>query len=154
MAAGAWAQTPVIDGILGADEYTQTETKTGITVAANLSTDGTILYLAVQAKTTGWVAIGAGSQKMDTAFMALAYVVGITQTISEETGKGKGHSVNTGKLLTSAYVAEAGELTTLEIALPAAGFVKNKVVELIAAYGPRDNRTSIHRSRASFKLTF
>jgi hypothetical protein len=154
MAASAWAQTPVADGILGVNEYARTETKAGITVAASLSPDGTTLYLAVKAKTAGWVAIGAGSQKMDTAFMALAYVAGTNQTITEETGKGKGHSVNTSKLLQTSFVAEAGDFTTLEIALPATGFVKDKVVELIAAFGAQDNRTSMHRARASFKLTF
>jgi hypothetical protein len=154
VAVNVWAQIPVTDGVLGTNEYARTETKAGITVAASLSPDGTTLYLAVQAKTSGWVAIGAGSQKMDNAFMALAFVAGTTQTITEETGKGKGHSVNTQKLLKSAVVAEAGGSTTLEISLPVAGFVKDKAIELIAAYGAQDNRTSMHRARASFKLTF
>ena len=154
IAAGVWAQTPTADGILGMSEYTRTETKAGITVAASLSTDGTTLYLAVKAKTSGWIAVGAGSQRMDNAFMALAYVVGTAQTITEETGKGKGHSVNTGKLLKTAFVAETGEFTTLELSLPAAGFVKDKAVELIAAFGAQDNRTSMHRARAGFKLVF
>jgi len=154
MAASVWAQTPVANGILGANEYAKTETKSGITVAASLSPDGTTLYLAVRARTTGWVAIGTGSQRMDSAFMALAYVAGSTQTITEETGKGVSHSVNTGKLLTASFVAEADGFTTLEIALPAAGFVRDKTVELIAAYGNQDNRTSMHRARASFRLTF
>jgi hypothetical protein len=154
IAANAWAQTAVADGILGTNEYARTETKAGITVAASLSPDGATLHLAVKAKTAGWVAIGAGSQKMDKAFMVLAFVSGTTQTISEETGRGVGHSVNTGKLVTAAFVAEAGDFTTLELAVPAAGFVKDKTVELIAAFGAQDNRTSIHRARASFKLTF
>lgn len=152
--ATVWAQVPVANGILGVDEYSRTETKSGITVAASLSPDGSTLYLAVRAKTTGWVAIGTGSQRMDSAFMVLAFVAGSTQTITEETGKGVGHSINTGKLLTASFVAEANDFTTLEVALPAAGFVKNKTVELIAAYGNQDNRTSMHRARTSFKLTF
>jgi hypothetical protein len=154
VAANVWAQTSVADGVLGANEYARTETKANITVAASLSSDGTTLYLAVKAKTSGWVAIGAGSQKMDNTFMALAYVAGTTQTITEETGKGKSHSVNAEKLLKVAFVAEAGEFTTLEIALPASGLVKDKSVELIAAYRARDNRTSLHRGRTSFKLSF
>ncbi len=154
MAVNVWAQNPMADGVIGTNEYARTETKAGITVAASLSPDGTTLYLAVKAKTSGWVAIGAGSQKMDTTFMVLAYVVGTTQTITEETGKGKSHSVNIAKLLKAAFVAEAGEFTTLEIALPAYSLVKDKAVELIAAYGARDNRTSLHRGRTSFRLSF
>lgn len=154
MSVIAWAQAPVVDGVLGANEYSRTETKSGLTVAASLSLDGTILHLAVKAKTAGWVSIGAGSQMMDKAFMVLAHVAGTTQTITEETGKGKGHSVNTAKLLKTAFVAEASDFTTLEIALPATGFIKEKAIELIAAFGAQDNRTSMHRARASFKLSF
>jgi hypothetical protein len=57
-------------------------------------------------------------------------------------------------LLTAAFVAEANDFTTLEIALPVGGFVKDRVIELIAAFGTQDNRTSLHRARTSFKLTF
>jgi hypothetical protein len=154
VAVNVWAQNPVADGVLGTNEYARTETKAGITVAASLSPDGTTLYLAVKAKTSGWVAIGAGSQKMDSAFMTLAFVKDSTQSITEETGKGKSHSENATRVLESAFAAEAGEFTTLEIALPASGLVKDKAVELIAAYGARDNRTSLHRGRTSFRLSF
>jgi hypothetical protein len=152
MAMPVLAQQPAVDGVMAANEYSRSETKSGITVAARLSLDGTTLYLAVQARTAGWVALGAGAQVMDKAYMVLAYVTGSTQTISEETGRGKSHVVNAERILIAASVAEADGFTTLEIALPAAGFVKDKTVELIAAFGTQDNRTGLHRARASFKL--
>lgn len=154
LSMNVWAQAPVADGILKANEYARTETKSGITVAASLSPDKTTLYLAVKANTRGWVAIGVGSQKMDKAFMVLAYAVDATQTITEETGRGVSHSVNQGRLLQTSFVAEAENFTTLELAMPASTYIKDGSLELIAAYGNQDSRTSMHRGRTSFKLSF
>ena len=49
----------------------------------HLGQNGATLYLTVQARTSGWVALGVGSQKMDGAYMVLAYAAGNAPTINE-----------------------------------------------------------------------
>ncbi len=50
----------VADGVISADEYQQTRTFNGFTI--NWSNDNNYIYIGMQAKTAGWVAVGFGAE--------------------------------------------------------------------------------------------
>ncbi len=139
------AALPKADGMVSAGEYRFTKTASDITLGVTLSADGKTLYVSVQAPTTGWVAFGVGSLKMNGAFMVLAYDANGAPTISEQTGKGHSHSPNAASILTAGAVKETNGVTTLEAALPASSFVTGDTIKFIAASGRADNLTSMHR---------
>lgn len=145
ISAGAFAQVlPVGDGMLAKGEYPISKEGSGMTVGIAVSPDGKTLYMALQAPTDGWVSIGLGSLKMNGAYMVIAFDSNGTQTVSEQTGKGHSHSPNADKKLLSSAVKESGGVTTLEFAVPAAGYLEGNSLKLLAAYGKKDNLTSIH----------
>lgn len=146
------ATLPTVDGVLGADEYSVTGNYGGMTLGASLSADGTTLSLALVAPTTGWVAVGLGSSRMNNARMLLAYDANGTGAISEETGTGHRHKKATDPKVLSSAVHEADGKTTLEFTIPAAGYTDGASLDLILAYGGRDDFTSMHRKFAMAKL--
>lgn len=143
---------PIADGILDVDEYSYSGTYSGMKLGASLSADRGILYLALTAPTTGWVAIGIGSLKMNGAFMVLGSVANGNPVVSEETGAGFGHRPNTGKKLIASALRESGGTTILEIALPTAAYIAGNTVQLILAYGAGDNTRTRHSGRTSVEL--
>jgi hypothetical protein len=152
-ATAAFAQVPLQDGTIKAGEYAFTEVKNGITIAASLSSDGKTIYMAVSAATKGWIALGAGSAKMNGSYMILAYQddKGV-RFVSEETGVGHTHKPNA-KNVAKAFVNEADGVTTLEAQFPAEAMVKDGKLDAIAAFGARDDRTSMHRGRAVYSIS-
>lgn len=148
LAAMAAAQS--LDGVISPGEYAFLETKADITVHASLSADRSTLRVAVVAKTGGWVAIGLGSPKMDKSFMLLGFVKDGLASVSEETGKGWTHSVNPTRIAIIA-VREEGGFTVLEASLPAGSLIKAGELDIIAAFGAKDDRTSKHTARAAYK---
>jgi len=146
------ASVPSADGSLGTAEYSHSALYGDMTFASSLSADGKTLYVGLSAPSTGWVAVGLGSLKMDGAFMVLGYDDNGKTEISEETGKGHSHKTNTSKILSAGAVRESGGNTVLEFALPAAGYLKEATLKILVAYGRRDNLTSIHAKFKSFEL--
>lgn len=147
------ALVPVADGHFGAAEYSFTGSYNGMKLGTSLSADGKTLFVALEAPTTGWVAVGLGSLKMNGAFMVLAYDKNGTPSISEQTGSGHGHKPNAVNILTAGAVKEAGGVTVLEFALPAAGFTGTASLKMLVAYGNNDNFTSIHSKFASTEIS-
>ncbi len=143
---------PVSDGIISVGEYPliRVAGKTDIGIA--LSADKSILYLSFTAPTDGWVALGLGSLKMNGAFMVMAFDNKGKVSITEETGKGKMHSVNKTKVLLSQAVKEADGKTVLEFAVNSAEYIKNGKLDLIAAFGNRDSRTALHAWKTSLTV--
>lgn len=147
------ATEPILDGIISGAEYGETQVISGIIMAASLSADGTRLYVAASAKTKGWVAVGLGSLRMDGSTMALGYAEADTQSISFELGKGLSHAPTSVKD-SLAFVSQIGDITTIEVEVPAALYVKNGVLLMNAAYGSKDNFKSKHVKRAANEFTF
>jgi len=143
---------PTADGVVNPGEYSMTTDRNGMRLGLSLSADGSTLYAAIEAPTTGWVSVGLGSLKMNGAFMVLAYDNAGEAFVSEETGAGYGHKPNTVKRLSASAVKEAGASTTLEFAVPAAGLADARTVKLILAYGKKDDRSSKHSKYASVEL--
>jgi len=138
------ANKPVADGILEPGEYAKIINGADMRLGLSVSSDGKTLYLALEAPTEGWVAIGLGSSRMNGAFMVLGFDAKGRMTISEETGSGHSHKPNAVKTLTAAFVKETAGKTVLEAALPAARYLAGSSLSMILAYGQRDNLNSIH----------
>lgn len=155
--AYAWGQAgagmPVLDGSLGQGEYATMQTKSGITVAGTLSADKSTIHVAVSAKTAGWVSIGLGSLKMNGAFMVMAFDDAGKPSVFYELGAGRKHAPTTAADIETAVMETAGT-TTLEVAMPASAYVKDGALQLIAAFGKKDNIRTMHAGRIATTLKF
>ncbi len=159
-AGGAWAA----DGAVGADEYAQ---KTAVgPVTVYWSNDAQSLYLAAQAKTTGWVAVGLdpvdrmqGANYILAAYDGQARIMDAfgTATVAahpaDETLGGKNDII--------AYaVAEKDGVTTFEVQIPLdSGDANDKVLKpgetyrILAAFGAADDFKSPHSYRGAGEIT-
>jgi hypothetical protein len=162
-AAAAFAQSlavgtgkTVIDGVVKAGEYSFSQQFDTVTLYANRTAD--TLSLAVVGSTSGWVAVGLGSMKMNgaTIFMGFVDADGKVQFKPQE-GTGHRH-INAAKsvedTIVSYQIKEAGGKTTLEIAVKAADYVKagQAALDLIFAVGQDKSFTPYHSSRGSVSL--
>jgi hypothetical protein len=146
------AGIPAADGTVTAGEYTWKTEQKGAVLSLALSSDGTILYAAVDTPEAGWAAVGLGARGMNGAFMVLGSDDGGKTEISEQTGKGFGHKPNAEKILQTQAVKENGGRTVLEFSVPAAGFIKNGKLDVIAAWSRKDSFTSKHKAHISLSV--
>ena len=143
---------PAADGTIGAAEYTWKTDQKGAALYLSLSSDGTVLYAALDTPAAGWAAVGLGSKKMNGAFMVLGSDDAGKTEISEQTGKGFGHKPNAEKILQSQAVKENGGRTVLEFSVPAAKFIKNDNIDVIAAWAKKDSFSSKHSKYISVSV--
>lgn len=150
----AWAQTSgkvILDGTISEGEYKAVEVKNEFTIAARLSDDKATLYAAIKGPTTGWIALGLGTLKMNGSFMTLGYVADGKPSISFELGKGYTHAP-TPAPGAEAVVSETGGVTTLELSLPAPSYVKDGILQVIGASGTKDDFKTKHTKRVALEL--
>lgn len=140
VAAAAFAQT--VDGIVASGEYQKTVAVDSTKLSYALSADGATLFVAFEAPTAGWVAVGLGATRMSGAYMVFGYVDNGVATITEETGKGHNHAVNAGAKLIASSATEKNGTTTVEFSVPAKDFAAS--LPVVLAFGKKDNRTSMH----------
>lgn len=140
VAVTAFAQT--VDGTVVAGEYPKTVTVDSTKLSYALSADGATLFVAFEAPTAGWVSVGLGSLRMSGAYMVFGYVDNGVPAITEETGKGHGHSVNKDAKLLASAATESSGVTTLEFSVPAKDFAAS--LPVVLAFGKKDSRTSMH----------
>jgi len=141
----AGSAVPVTDGILKQSEYPQLDTYQDMRLGQAVSTDGKTLYFALEAPTSGWVALGLGANRMDGAYLILGYDDGKNAVVSEETGRGHSHQPNAVKKLLTSAVKETSGKTVLEFSLPASDYAGISSLKMLLAYGKQDNFTSIHQ---------
>jgi hypothetical protein len=145
---------PTLDGVVVASEYGVAITETNKpTIWLSKTTD--TLYVAVSADTTGWVAVGFGSLKMDGALMLIGFV-GSDGKAQLKLQKGAGHShgdVESDALLQFAMKEQGGK-TVLEAALKVSSIIGKdaKTLPMIWAIGGGDNFTSFMRARGSLTV--
>jgi hypothetical protein len=146
----------VIDGVVKAGEYSFSQQFENTTLYASRTAD--TLSLAVVGSTTGWVAVGLGSLKMNgsTIFMGFVGADGKVQFKPQE-GTGHRHinaAKSVGDSIVSYQIKEAGGKTTLEIAVKAADYIKSgqSALDLIFAVGEDKSFTPYHTSRGSVSL--
>lgn len=158
-AAGAQANPPVlpvgelkvdVDGAIGATEYPVSFESGKMTL--RLARDAKHVYAAISGETTGWVAIGFGSPKMDAALMVLGFV-GTDGKAQLKIQRGSGHThgdVESDALVQFSMKESAG-VTTLEVSLKAPSVIAAGATELpvIFAMGGADSFVGFHRARSS-----
>ena len=148
----------VVDGVAHPDEYSFSQAFGPLTLSANRTAD--TLYLAVVGKTSGWVAVGLGSLKMNGSTIFMGFVDGDGKVqFKAQAGAGHSHkdaAKSVSDAVISSAITEAGGTTTLEIALKAGGYTTSgqPVLDLILALGGDKSFTGRHsyRGAASLKL--
>jgi hypothetical protein len=144
-AAGYAAADPAVDGSVAAGEYAHSQTLLGgkLVLSWQGDADGG-LYLAVSARTNGWVAVGLGSQKMDGSVIFIGSVKDDgTPAFSEDSGKGHGHSPASARSADQSAVAAANGWTTVEVHVPAGSlpFTGASAPFIVAYSGSKDITT-------------
>jgi hypothetical protein len=144
---------PTLDGVVQASEYSVIVETGKQTIWLSRTAD--TLYVAVSAGTTGWVAVGFGSLKMDGALMLIGYV-GTDGKAQLKLQKGSGHSHGDveSDALVQFVMKEQGGKTVLEAALKASSIISKdaKTLPTIWAFGGGDNFTSFMQARGSFTV--
>ncbi len=147
--AAAWG-IPVADGTVGSGEYTASVEKGGMTLYYTVTADS--IFLAIRAKTSGWVAIGIGSDRMDKAVIFMGYDAGGTPAYAEQKGIGHGHSdLAAAGVVISKGLRESDGWTVMELALSRAKALApgSASLPVIIAAGKADSFKAIHSSRGS-----
>ena len=147
---------PVVDGVVNPNEYSFSTNLRDCVLYATRTADA--LYVAVVGNTTGWVAFGLGSQKMDgaTIFMGFVQSTGKVQ-FKPQAGRGHTHR-DTTQDVTDSVVAyamkETGGKTTLEVELKPAMYIKSgqAALDMIWAVGTDDSFIPVHMSRGALSV--
>ncbi len=143
-----------VDGVSAASEYTATA-ESGKT-KLSLARDKDNVYVSIAGETTGWIAVGFGSLKMDGALMFIGFV-GTDGKAQGKLQKGKGHTHAdfASDALVQFAMKEANGVTTLELVVKAASVIVKdaKALPVIWAVGGADSFVSPHRSRGSLTVT-
>jgi len=148
----------VVDGVAHPNEYSFSQGFGPLTLSANRTAD--TLYLAVAGKTSGWVAVGLGSPKMNGATIFMGFVDGDGKVqFKAQAGAGHAHTdaaKSVSDTVISSAITEAGGTTTLEIALKPGPYITSgqSALDLIFALGGGKSFTPVHsyRNATSLKL--
>lgn len=146
------APLPLQDGVVAAGEYQFTSTQSGIKVSATLGADN-LLYLAIEAPTKGWVALGTGSAVMDGARLFIAWEADGKGNLSEQVGAGHYHAVATDSLAKKWALKTNGGTTSFELVVPASAAISGGKVVVLASYAATASLTQRHAARVSLSLT-
>lgn len=141
------SEAPSVDGTVADGEYPSAAELSGVTLHAG-EWDGS-LFVAVVGESSGWVAVGFNSRRMDGAHIIIAYDAGDSQSIQEHTGTGHRHRRTQDGIALQSAVLESDGVTVLEVevALDDVRDGSSQNVELITGYGARDNVTQYHSFR-------
>ncbi|MHA2249678.1 MAG: DOMON domain-containing protein, partial [Candidatus Kariarchaeaceae archaeon] len=158
---------PTIDGVVSGGEYDETFTIVG-TYKLSYFVDGVNIYFAMEAQTTGWLAVGIGDgtySKHSGGDMVLGYYSGGTVISDEYAHKNTDHQPDTVPGGTNDILgyggAESGGWTTIEFyrKLNTGDTYDNVIVldtemQILYAHGSTDSIAGTHDIRGSVPLTF
>jgi hypothetical protein len=146
----------VVDGVVKPDEYSYSQDFGQLSLYVNRTADA--LSIGVVGVTTGWVAVGLGSLKMDgsTIFMGFVTPDGKVQ-FKPQAGSGHSHKdsdQSAADTVLSYALKEAGGKTTLEIALKPDAYIKagQSSLSVIYAQGTEDSFTPRHMFRGAVSV--
>jgi hypothetical protein len=145
--------TPVkVDGVFSDKEYSLVSDAAGMKLGLTWTAD--TVFVGLSAPTTGWVAVGLDSGKMDGSIMYIGYVSGDTTELKVQKGTGHRHAdTDTNAPRTYAMKQRDGR-TVLEIAVKASEIIAKgqKSLDLLVAMGGADSFVSMHKARASLSV--
>jgi hypothetical protein len=146
------AKLPTLDGSIAAGEYQYQDTLNGIKVAATLGSDD-VLYLAVEAPSSGWAGLGVGGLVMNGSRLFLASVQDGKGGLIEKTGLGHFYTDAKNLVVKKWAVKTVGNVTTLELSLPSSAAIWKGQVNVIAAYSKTPNLSAKHSAYAKISFT-
>jgi hypothetical protein len=143
---------PTVDGSIGASEYQYSGTVSGMKVYATLGSDD-MLYIAVDAPTSGWVGAGVGGLRMNGSRLFLGAVQDGKPAFIEKAGVG--HFYGDAKELVAKKwaVKTVGKDTVLELSLPSSAALWKGQVNSIYAYSNSPSFDKKHASRGALSFT-
>jgi hypothetical protein len=143
---------PVVDATITDGEYSFQ--KDFGQMALSLSRSADTLYIGAAGKTSGWIAVGLGSMKMNGASIFIGYVgTDGKPQFKPQIGEGHRHKDPSGKDMNDEVISyamkEEGGKTFLELALKSDAFIKEgqKTLDVIFAIGPAKAFTPYHKYR-------
>jgi len=143
---GQTKTAPTVDGVIAPGEYAQSVDAGNMKLL--LSWVGDTLSVAVSGQTSGWVAVGLGSPKMNDATMYIGAADGDKGQLKVQKGTGHRHADADGT--PSGYgLREADGQTVLEFTVPASSFIAagQKQLDVIYAMGGAKSFASMHKER-------
>ncbi len=144
---------PAVDGVINAGEYSFQRDLGKMQLSLNRTAD--TLYIGVTGDTTGWIAIGLGSQKMNGSTIFMGFLADGKAQFKPQMGKGHAHGdIDASAAIVSYAMKQADGKTTLEVALKAAAFIKDGQpnLDLIYAIGPAPNFAVYHTFRGAMRV--
>lgn len=148
--AEAWVE---VDGVAGATEYALTAEVGKMKLKMSRDTD--TVYAAFSGETTGWVAVGFGSSRMNNSLMFIGFVGkdGKSQ-LKIQRGSGYSHGDVQSDAMIEFALKEEGGVTTLELALKASSIIGKNATDLpvIFAMGGSDSFVTPHRARSVLQV--
>ncbi len=146
----------VVDGVVNPAEYSYSQDFGQLSVYLNRTAD--TLYIGVVGITTGWVAVGLGSMRMDGSTMFMGFVTSDGKVqFKPQAGSGHTHKDTDASVqatVVASALKEAGGKTTMEIALKPDAYIKagQKALQLIYAEGTEDAFTPRHMFRGAVSI--
>jgi hypothetical protein len=156
LAAGVFAEAELskgspaatVDGTFGAKEYQYDSTQQGVRVGATLGSDD-MLYLAVEAKTSGYVALGVGGLVMNNSRLFLGAIQDGKPAFIEKLGKGHFYADAKDLVVKKWSVKTEGGKTTLELVLPASAALWKGKINATFAFSRSPKFDSEHAARGA-----
>ncbi len=145
------AQPAKVDGTFDAKEYQFTTERDGARIGASLGSDD-MLYLAIEAPTKGYAALGVGGLVMNNSRLFLGAVQDGKPAFIEKLGKGHFYTEAKDLVVKSWAVKSEGGKTTLELVLPASAAVWKGKVNMTYAYSASPKFDSRHSARGALSL--
>jgi len=146
------SETPMIDGIVSAGEYSLEIEMRRAVLYVNRTEQ--ILSVALQSEFDGWVAVGLGSTRMDQASIYIGYVESGREVFAAELGRGHAHDSAPVVEPAEYRLTDSDEGTLLELSFPAEAIIPPgaSTLSVIAACGKRDNLDSYHAVRKGLEI--
>jgi hypothetical protein len=143
---------PTVDGSVASGEYQYESSSGGMKILATLGADDN-LYLAIEAPTSGYAALGVGGRVMNGSRLFLGAVQGGKPAFIEKLGRGHFYADAKDLVVKKWSVTSSGSSSTLELVLPASAAVWKGQVSLIFAYSSSPDFTTRHKAKGSVALT-
>jgi hypothetical protein len=152
---GVGAVKPLVDGVINAKEYGYTKDFGQMTLYFQRTSD--TLFIGVVGKTSGWVAVGLDSLKMDSAPIFMGFVLNGKAQFKTQIGSGHTHRDSDAEIaasVLSSAMKEEGGNTVLELELKSSPYISKDQKELAVIYamGAPDVFTQQHSFRGAMKV--
>lgn len=144
--------TPVVDGVIGNGEYSWSTQADQATLYLNRT--GDVLSAAIKSKSTGWVGIGFGSDRMNGAKIFIGYVKDGKPAFEQQIGRGHTHRGTPSPLEVKYALSEKDGVTVMELSFKLSDIIAGGSSELqvLVAYGPSDDFFSYHLFREALTV--